>query len=283
MTRTRRVLGVVLMIVLVAWFLTPLLPLGLWAGAETWSGTSPLPQRWGTGNIASVFAPGGGAAVLRSLALGTAVAALATPAGAVAARVLALRQVRRPRLVEGLLFAPAALPVFAVVMGLNVVFLRLHVPGFLGIALVLVVAALPYTTFLMRAAYASYDVAFEEEARTLGASSGAVRWRVRLPLLLPALAGAAFLAFLVGWSDYIVTLLLGGGRYVTLPILVASAASGTGNEPTVAALSLVALAPPALMLVTAGLLRRRLTPRRSRSARRPGPAPSSSPVVEGTA
>lgn len=283
MTRTRRALGLLLVFLLLAWFLTPLLPLALWAGAESWSGTSGLPQRWGTGNLTSVYASDSGAAVLRSLALGTAVAVLATPAGAVAARALALRQVRGPRLIAALLFAPVALPVFAVVMGLNVVLLRLHVPGFLGITLVLVVSALPYTTFLMRAAYAAYDVAFEDEARTLGASPGAVRWRVRLPLLSPALAGAAFLAFLVGWSDYIVTLLLGGGRYVTLPILVASAASGTGNEPTVAALSLVALVPPALLLVSAGLLRRRLNPRRSGSARRSDPAVSPLPLVEGAA
>jgi len=283
MTRTRRPLGALLLILLLAWFLTPLLPLVLWAGAESWPGTSRLPQGWGLGNVTSVFASQGGAAVLRSLALGTAVAALATPAGAVAARALALREVRWPRLAAGLLFAPVALPVFAMVMGLNVVLLRLHVPGFLGIVLVLVVAALPYTTFLMRAAYAAYDVAFEDEARTLGASPGAVRWRVRLPLLAPALVGAAFLAFLVGWSDYIVTLLLGGGRYVTLPILVASAASGTGNEPTVAALSLVALAAPALLLIAAGLLSRRLTPKRRSTAKRPGPALSSPPLVEGAA
>lgn len=261
MTATRRALGALLLLVLLAWFLAPLVPLALWAGAESWSGTSRLPQDWGTANLAEVFARDSRAAMLRSLTLGTAVALLATPAGALAARVLALKQVRRPRLVAALLFAPVALPVFAVVMGLNVVLLRLRVPGSVGIVLVLTVAALPYTTFLMRAAYAAYDVAYEEEARTLGASPSSVRWRVRLPLLMPALVGAAFLAFLVGWSDYIVTLLLGGGRYVTLPILVASAASGTGNEPAVAALSLVALVPPALLLVAAGLLRRRLTSR----------------------
>lgn len=283
MTPSRRALGLLLLLVLVAWFLIPLLPLALWAGAESWSGTSRLPPRWGTGHLTGVLASDGGAAVLRSLALGTAVAALATPAGAAAARALALGQLRRPRLVAGLLFAPVALPVFAVVMGLNVVLLRLHIPGFLGITLILVVAALPYTTFLMRAAYAAYDRRFEDEAQTLGASPRAARWRVRLPLLSPALAGAAFLAFLVGWSDYIVTLLVGGGRYVTLPVLVASAASGTGNEPTVAALSLVALVPPALLLIAAGLLRRRFTPARSRAEDRPGRPLSSVPAVEGAA
>jgi len=199
------------------------------------------------------------AAFTRSFVLGSAVAALATPAGALAARALALRRVRWPRLTSALLLAPLAVPVFAVVMGLNVVLLRLHVPTSVGILLVLVVAALPYTTYVMRVAYGAYDVAYEDEARTLGASPWAVAWRVRLPLLAPGVASATFLAFLVGWSDYIVTLVVGGGRFVTVPVLVASAASGTGNEPTVAALSIGALVPPTLALTAAALLRRRLT------------------------
>jgi putative spermidine/putrescine transport system permease protein len=123
----------------------------------------------------------------------------------------------------------------------------------------------------MRVAYGAYDFGFEDEARTLGASLRAVSWQVRLPLLAPGLAAAAFLAFLVGWSDYIVTLLVGGGRFVTLPILVASAASGTGNEPTVAALSLSALLPPVVALAAAGALRRALAPRRARRAALPMP------------
>ena len=83
----------------------------------------------------------------------------------------------------------------------------------------------------MRAAYAAHDRGFEDEARTAGRLAAGRRVRsVQLPLLAPALAGAAFLAFLVGWSDYIVTVLVGGGRLTTLPLLVASAASATGQR-----------------------------------------------------
>ena len=45
-----------------------------------------------------------------------------------------------------------------------------------------------------------------------------------------------------------VTLLLGGGQLVTLPILLGSTASGAGNEPTVAALAIATALPPALLL-----------------------------------
>ncbi len=261
---------------LVIWFLAPLLPLVLWAAADTWSYPGRLPQEWGARGLTDAVDAGGPAAFLRSLALASVVAALATPAGALAARALARAEVPWPRLASALLLAPVALPLFAIVMGLDVVLLRLRVPGVVGIALVLVVAALPYTTYLMRVAYGSYDFAFEDEARTLGASRSDVLWRVRLPLLAPGIAGATFLAFLVGWSDYIVTLLVGGGRLVTLPVLVASAASGTGNEQTVATLSVVALVPPALLLAAIGLLHRRRRPRRTRSA-------SQVPLTEGAA
>ncbi|OMQ16474.1 hypothetical protein A7K94_0202345 [Modestobacter sp. VKM Ac-2676] len=81
--------------------------------------------------------------------------------------------------------------------------------------------------------------------------------RVQVPLLAPALAATAFLAFLVGWSDYVVTLLVGGGRLVTVPLLVASAASAVGNEAQVAALSLLAVLPPVGLLVTVTLIGRR--------------------------
>ncbi|MBA3310939.1 MAG: ABC transporter permease subunit [Nocardioidaceae bacterium] len=272
MTPAGRAGRAVFWVFLVTWFLLPLVPLALWAATETWTGTTRLPQEWGVQGFTDTFADGGAAALLRSLALGCVVGALATPAGAVAARALTLRTVPWPRLVSALLIAPVALPAFAVVMGLDVVLLRLHAPGKLGIVLVLVVASLPYTTYLMRLAYSAYDFAFEDEARTLGASQRAVLWRVRLPLLAPGLAAAAFLAFLVGWSDYIVTLLIGGGRFVTLPVLVASAASGTGNEPTVAALSITALMPPFLALVAAGVLRRSFAPRMSRVSSRPTPS-----------
>lgn len=249
---------IVVAFLLLLWFLMPLVPLLLWAGADGWDGASRLPERWSFGPLRDAWRGEAAGAFARSLVLGSAVAALATPAGALAARALALRRVRRARLVSVLLLAPLAVPAFAVVMGLNVVLLRLHVPTSIGILLVLVVVALPYTCYVMRVAYGAYDVAFEEEARTLGASPWAVTWRVRLPLLGPGVASATFLAFLVGYSDYIVTLAIGGGRFVTVPILVASAASGTGNEPTVAALSLGALAPPTLALVAATLARRRL-------------------------
>jgi putative spermidine/putrescine transport system permease protein len=82
----------------------------------------------------------------------------------------------------------------------------------------------------------------------------------QVPLLAPALAVAAFLAFLVGWSDYVVTVLVGGSRLVALSLLVASAVSAAGNEAQVAALSLLTTLPPVALLLSVAAIGRRGRP-----------------------
>jgi len=241
---------------LAVWFALPLVPLLLWAVADRWTAPAVLPQRWGLRGLGSALHEGAPAALGHSALLGLAVAALATTAGALAGRALALGQVPAARLVTVLLVAPVAVPGFVLAVGLDAVLLRARVPGLVGVVLVLTVAALPYTTWVMRVAYGAYDLGYEHEARTLGATPRQLLLRVQLPLLAPALSGAAFLAFLVAWSDYIVTLLVGGGRLVTVPLLVASTAAAVGNEPEVAALSLTALLPPLVLLLVLRRLRR---------------------------
>jgi putative spermidine/putrescine transport system permease protein len=240
-----------------AWFVLPLVPLAIWAVADRWSAPALLPQDWGLSGVSDSWSQGAGPAFVRSVGLGGLVALLATPLGAMAGRALTSGRLPAARAVGAVLLAPLVLPPFAVAMGLDVLLLRLGVPAWAGVTLLLTVAAVPYTTYVMRTAYGAYDRAFEDEARTLGASAWQVVRGVQLPLLAPALAASAFLAFLVGWSDYVVTILVGGGRLTTLPVLVASAASAVGNENEVAALSVITALPPLALLVVVGTLGRR--------------------------
>ncbi|MDJ0457990.1 ABC transporter permease subunit [Arthrobacter sp. NQ7] len=260
LTRSRasgRILRSATAAALAVWFVLPLVPLGLWVFADRWSYPAPLPQDWGLQNVESALSRGAASAFAGSLGLGLVVSAIATPLGVLAARSLAFHPSRWSTMISAVLFAPLALPAFVAVFGLNVLLVRLQVPSYAGVVLVLTVYALPYTTYVMRLAYAAHDIGFEEEACTLGATRGQVFLRIQLPLIAPALARAAFLAFLVGWSDYLVTVLIGGGSLVTVPLLVASAASGTGNDGIVAVLSLIALAPPLALLLFAGMTGRR--------------------------
>lgn len=230
------------------WILLPVVPLLLWSVAAEWRAPDILPGRFSTEGLSTLWTAEVLAAAGASVALGLSVAVPATVLGLLAAFAVRRLPAGWARTVEVILLAPLAIPPFALVMGSNVLLLGARVPSFPAVVLVLTVTALPYTVFMFRSALAAYEEQFDEVARTLGAGTRRIITRVRLPLLARATARAAFLAFLVGWSDYITTLLVGGGQLLTLPLVLASAASATGNEQLTAALSLVMIVPPLLLL-----------------------------------
>ncbi len=246
-------------IALLVWFAVPLLPVVVWAFANQWSFPAVLPQQWGLRGWGEADEAGVVGALGRSILLGSVVALLSVVLGTAAGRALAWGRSRWNGLLALSLLAPVALPPFALAMGLDVLLLRLQVPSMVALVGLLTVFALPYTTYTMRAAYTALDRGLEEQARLLGAGPAAAFFRVTVPALAPAIAAATFLAFLVGWSDYVVTVVISGGQFTTVPLLIGSAASRTGNEPSLAVLSLLSLSIPLAALLLAGVMRRRKT------------------------
>lgn len=240
---------------LLFWFVLPLLPIVLWSLADRWP-TGDLLPTWGLVGWREAYGDHMVPALVRSAALGLIVAAIAVPIGALAGRALGWQIGGRHPWSAALLLAPIALPPFALAMGLDVLLLRLHIPQPVAVVVLLTVFAVPYTTYIVRSAYAGLDSQIEDQARMLGASATQATRKVTLPAIAPALWAAAAMAFLVGWSDYVITLIIGGGRLVTAPILVAASASGTGNEPLTSALA-VAIALPLVAALLIGRLVRR--------------------------
>lgn len=271
----RRVVPVVGLVLALLWLAVPLAPVLVWAGAERWSYPDLLPSAWGVVGWRDAAAAGLPLALLRSLALGLAVAAVATPLGVMTGRVLGWRLTGRPRLVIALLLVPLVLPPFAVAMGLDVVLIRVGLPELVSVVLLLSVVAIPYTAYTSATAFARTSPELEAQARALGATPRQARLRVVLPAVRGSILVAALLAFLVGWSDYVVTLLVGGGQLVTAPVLLGAAASGAGNDAAVASMALATLVPP-VVLVTVAALRIR----GSRSTAPPDRPPESVPEQE---
>ncbi|PLS80105.1 MAG: hypothetical protein CYG59_09780 [Chloroflexi bacterium] len=169
-----------------------------------------------------------------------------------AARTLGTRQFRGKHLVYLLLFVPTVVPPVATGIGLNILFLRLDLAGtVLGVALVHLIPVLPYTIFTLAGMFARYDPHYEYQARVLGASPIRVFWTVTLPLIFPSLVVATLFAFLISWSQYLLTFLIGGGRVVTLPILLFATVAG-GNPTTISVLSLLFVAPLIVILAAMG-------------------------------
>lgn len=188
-------------------------------------------------------------ATITSLLIGGAVTLVSVIIGLPAARALGLYQFRGKRLVEFLILAPTIVPVIAFSLGLNINFIRWGLSGTIfGVALVHLVPVMPYVVLTLSGVFANYNAEFEEQARTLGAGPIRTFWYVTLPAILPGIIVASLFAFLVSWSQYLLTFLIGSGRVITMPILLFSTASG-GNNPVIAALSLIFIAPAILTLL----------------------------------
>lgn len=119
-----RVVRIAVAALLALWFALPVVPLLIWSVANRWSFPATLPTEWGLDGLSQALAQGAVPAFGRSILLGLAVAAIATPLGALAARALTFGRVPAPRLVSAILLAPLALPAFVAVMGLTIVLLR---------------------------------------------------------------------------------------------------------------------------------------------------------------
>ncbi|MGF1663238.1 MAG: ABC transporter permease [Kineosporiaceae bacterium] len=240
--------GLVLLQVLL---LAPLGVLVVHALSQRWFWPEVIPATWTAEPLARLVRdPRTADAMATGLAVSSAATALALVLGVPAARALGLRRFRGRGLALALVVLPTTVPPLAVALGLNVAFLRLGLAGtVVGVVLVHLLPVLPYVVLALVGVFERYDEAYEWQAATLGAGPLTRLVRVGLPLLAPGIAVAALFGFLASWTQYALTLLVGGGQVVTLPLLVF--ASAGGNPTTAAGLALLLALPPVVAVALA--------------------------------
>jgi len=215
------------------WFFPQLVPIewSLRAWRRIISSTSDVPR-----------------ALVTSVGIALSVSLVSVAVGFPAARAIGLHRFRGKRAVEFAVLSPIIVPPLAVGMGLSVIFLRLGLGGtVVGVAIVHLVPVLPYVILTLTGIFANYTTAFEDQARTLGANRVRVFFRITLPAVFPGLVVASLFAFLISWSQYVLTILIGGGRVITMPVLLFSLVPG-GDNAAIAVQSLLFVAPSLIIL-----------------------------------
>src|SRR4051794_23741083 len=92
-----------------------------------------------------------------------------------------------------------------------------------GVALVLTVFQLPFSTFMMRISIESLPRELDEAAMVDGASPFTILWRVLLPGMRPALITVGMFAFLAAWNDFLAPLILiNDTNSETLPVAISN-------------------------------------------------------------
>lgn len=236
---------------LLIWLIAPMIPLLIWSFSFRWFFPDVVPSQLSTRAWEYVFSPTADvfSALLTTTYIALAVTIISILIGIPAGRALGMHNFRGKRVVELMILAPTIVPGLAVVLGIHVVFIRYGLANTMhGVILVHLIPTLPYMTLVMSGVFANYDAEFEEQARSLGAGPITTLWYVMVPAILPGIIVGGLFTFLISWSQYILTLLIGGGRVVTLPLLLFGFATSGDNSIT-GALSIVFVLPGILILL----------------------------------
>jgi len=247
----KRVWRWVAIITIIVSVLAPLFPQVIWSFAFRWFFPNLLPSEWGLSAWQYVFSDASrvGEGLFNSLLIAMLVSLFSIIVGLPAARAIALHEFRGKAVVEWLLMVPIIVPGIVAVMGIHIMFIRYRLTdSILGVSLVHLIPSVPYMILVMASVFANYGTELEDTARTLGASRWQVWWYVTLPGIFPGLVVATMFTFLISWSQYVTTLLIGGGKIVTLPLVLFPFISASSHA-NAAAISLVFVAPAILALI----------------------------------
>jgi spermidine/putrescine transport system permease protein len=107
-----------------------------------------------------------------------------------------------------------------------------------------------YVAVVVRARASGMDPHLEEAARDLGASAWGAFRHVTLPLLAPAIAAGAMLAFALSFDDYVITTFNAGVGSSTLPLYIYGKIK-FGVTPEINAISTIIVAVTAVAILLA--------------------------------
>jgi len=195
-------------------------------------------------------------ALINSLAIAAVVTCTAIISAFPAARAIALHDFKGKNFFLFVLLLPILSPAIATAMGGHAFFLRLGLTdSYLGVILTHLIPTVPYCVLTLTGSFSRFDTNLELQAQTLGANSWQVFRFVTLPAMLPGIITSAVFAFLISWSQYLTTLLVGGGRIITLPLILIGF-QRSSDETVTAALTLIFIAPTLVFLALTARLRR---------------------------
>jgi spermidine/putrescine transport system permease protein len=179
------------------------------------------------------------AACRNSILIAVASTSVATLLGVSAAIGLERLPRRLRTWLGGAFLLPLVMPEIMMGVSLLLFFVLVKVPlGLLTVTIGHAVFNLPVVLLIVRSRLRKLDPQLEEAARDLGATPWQAFRLVTLPLLRPAIIGAALLAFTVSLDDFVVTFFTAGPGATTLPLKVYSMIR-TGISPEINALSAI--------------------------------------------
>ena len=130
-----------------------------------------------------------------------------------------------------IIYLPLLLPQVTFIFGFQIFLVKIGADNtFLAVVWSHLIFVLPYIFLTLANIYRSYDKRYKSMAISLGISKTRFFWKVKFPMLLPAITMSFVIGFSVSIAQYLPTLFIGGGRYNTITTEVVALASGSNPK-----------------------------------------------------
>ena len=203
--------------------LLPMVLVLVWSFTSKWPWPNLLPSQYSFRAFREVFAPYGQVfkILTSSILLSMLVAILSTIVACLTARALIFYDFFGKGLVEFLSVFPNLVPGTVFAMGIHSLFIKWALADTVqGLVLVHLIYTLPYTINIMTSLGKSIGTGLEEQAYVLGVSPFKSFIYISLPLLIPGILASITMAYISSFSQYFLSLLIGGGNIKTFNMIM---------------------------------------------------------------
>ncbi|WP_130806060.1 ABC transporter permease [Senegalia massiliensis] len=208
---------------LLLFLLLPLLVLLIWSISNSWTWPNIFPNNFGLRGYKYIFSFRTGTleVLLNSIVLSSVVTFITIAISIPASKALGVYEFRFKKIFKILVLAPIIVPPVAVAMGIHVSFIKLGLANtFLGVVLVHLIPCMPYGIRIITSIFEGLGEKMELQAKVLGANSIQTFFHITLPIITPGVISAASMVFIVSFSQYFLTFLIGGGKVKTLSLVM---------------------------------------------------------------
>lgn len=176
-----------------------------------------------------------------SLTVGVISTIIATMLGTLISVGMYRYKFRGKGLIDAMLYVPLVMSEIVMGIGLLVFFSMVNIPlGISTLVIAHITFCIPFVVVVVNARLSSFDKSVEEAAMDLGANDWQTLRMITLPIIGPAIAASAMLAFTVSIDDVIVSFFVAGPSSTTLPLQIFSMVR-QGVTPEINALSTIML------------------------------------------
>lgn len=136
-------------------------------------------------------------------------------------KALAHYEFKGKKIISILVLLPLVLSPFTIVSVVHINLLKLNIHStIIGVSIMHMIFILPYSIRIINDRFTAIGRVYELQAYSLGGSFLKTFFMVTLPIIMPSIILSFAMGFIISISQYLTTIIIGGGKIMTLTVLL---------------------------------------------------------------